>query len=232
MASYPGARSHRAPSPATRTSAPTADPASPAPADPAPARSRSPDLGGEPRAAVIELDRRDLAAKDRLHAFPGQRAAELRVAHADAVPELLGDQLFHQAPVGVGKPFLGDAGDAAEHVLEFVVVHLGAGLGDLAVDAGFTLQLHPFREKRAVAAFAQLAGAHAERAVLVLVAVAQRGEGVVLRPGVEALGMRSEEHTSELQSRLHLVCRLLLEKKNCTYVISTSTSSSLRLIVH
>src|SRR2546429_6692297 len=27
---------------------------------------------------------------------------------------------------------------------------------------------------------------------------------------------RSEEHTSELQSRLHLVCRLLLEKKNPT----------------
>src|SRR3989449_1302726 len=27
------------------------------------------------------------------------------------------------------------------------------------------------------------------------------------------LGVRSEEHTSELQSRLHLVCRLLLEKK-------------------
>src|SRR6266436_7975981 len=26
-------------------------------------------------------------------------------------------------------------------------------------------------------------------------------------------GCRSEEHTSELQSRLHLVCRLLLEKK-------------------
>src|SRR2546422_5692752 len=28
------------------------------------------------------------------------------------------------------------------------------------------------------------------------------------------LEKRSEEHTSELQSRLHLVCRLLLEKKN------------------
>src|SRR2546429_6525947 len=26
--------------------------------------------------------------------------------------------------------------------------------------------------------------------------------------------MRSEEHTSELQSRLHIVCRLLLEKNN------------------
>src|SRR5687768_18239417 len=32
---------------------------------------------------------------------------------------------------------------------------------------------------------------------------------------------RSEEHTSELQSRLHLVCRLLLEKKNQTPVASS-----------
>src|SRR2546422_5597290 len=30
---------------------------------------------------------------------------------------------------------------------------------------------------------------------------------------IENHKMRSEEHTSELQSRLHLVCRLLLEKK-------------------
>src|SRR5205809_2166018 len=33
------------------------------------------------------------------------------------------------------------------------------------------------------------------------------------RDGHLAEGERSEEHTSELQSRLHLVCRLLLEKK-------------------
>src|SRR5437870_10822536 len=33
-----------------------------------------------------------------------------------------------------------------------------------------------------------------------------------IRPG----GSRSEEHTSELQSRGHLVCRLLLEKKKKT----------------
>src|SRR3989449_8265192 len=32
---------------------------------------------------------------------------------------------------------------------------------------------------------------------------------------------RSEEHTSELQSRLHLVCRLLLEKKNTPSHTST-----------
>src|SRR6266436_9940447 len=39
-------------------------------------------------------------------------------------------------------------------------------------------------------------------------------------PGLLQVGhttWRSEEHTSELQSRLHLVCRLLLEKKIHTY---------------
>src|SRR6185295_10980477 len=36
--------------------------------------------------------------------------------------------------------------------------------------------------------------------------------GQVLRPGLPDAG-RSEEHTSELQSRQYLVCRLLLEKK-------------------
>src|SRR3712207_7010052 len=35
----------------------------------------------------------------------------------------------------------------------------------------------------------------------------------------EFLEARSEEHTSELQSRQYLVCRLLLEKKKKTYII-------------
>src|SRR5687768_17997512 len=63
------------------------------------------------------------------------------------------------------------------------------------------------------------------KVLLVLVVLALGGwtAAAVLRgapdPAVEvtttlpAIG-RSEEHTSELQSRLHLVCRLLLEKKN------------------
>src|SRR5687768_18006994 len=39
--------------------------------------------------------------------------------------------------------------------------------------------------------------------------------------------IRSEEHTSELQSRLHLVCRLLLEKKkNNTNTITYSKTST------
>src|SRR5687768_18182894 len=33
---------------------------------------------------------------------------------------------------------------------------------------------------------------------------------------------RSEEHTSELQSRLHLVCRLLLEKKKQNYYYTST----------
>src|SRR4051794_41682308 len=42
------------------------------------------------------------------------------------------------------------------------------------------------------------------------------GMGLVLseaRPGTNVTGIRSEEHTSELQSPVHLVCRLQLEKK-------------------
>src|SRR3712207_6877113 len=35
-----------------------------------------------------------------------------------------------------------------------------------------------------------------------------------LSPNEDFIGLRSEEHTSELQSRQYLVCRLLLEKKN------------------
>src|ERR1041385_5372928 len=44
-----------------------------------------------------------------------------------------------------------------------------------------------------------------------LAEVGQEAESSDAQP--TASGTRSEEHTSELQSRLHLVCRLLLEKK-------------------
>src|SRR3712207_8547217 len=45
------------------------------------------------------------------------------------------------------------------------------------------------------------------RRTLIIISVA----GVFL--GIVTAGFRSEEHTSELQSRQYLVCRLLLEKK-------------------
>src|SRR5256886_4042143 len=43
-------------------------------------------------------------------------------------------------------------------------------------------------------------------------------------PLVEAGAVRSEEHTSELQSQSNLVCRLLLEKKKLNSVAVTRTS--------
>src|SRR5260370_26366784 len=58
-------------------------------------------------------------------------------------------------------------------------------------------------------------------------AVAMQGNGRVvgrhvLQPGRQA---RSEEHTSELQSHLNLVCRLLLEKKKTNKQRKTATHS-------
>src|SRR3712207_8617577 len=53
-------------------------------------------------------------------------------------------------------------------------------------------------------------------------AVATRAPGYVLHAALETIDarrferLRSEEHTSELQSRQYLVCRLLLEKKTET----------------
>src|SRR5260370_7267147 len=42
------------------------------------------------------------------------------------------------------------------------------------------------------------------------------GTGINTHPDYREMAIRSEEHTSELQSHLNLVCRLLLEKKKKT----------------
>src|SRR5207253_385734 len=78
----------------------------------------------------------------------------------------------------------------------------------LASGAGFARLIEPAQSIR-TEALAQSASARG-------------GEGVAYRIeyGVRAAAsapVRSEEHTSELQSRGHLVCRLLLEKKNLCY---------------
>src|SRR2546422_5848980 len=48
-------------------------------------------------------------------------------------------------------------------------------------------------------------------------------------PAIPIGRMRSEEHTSELQSRLHLVCRLLLEKKKKNTYVTVDIILSSRL---
>src|SRR3712207_8438486 len=78
-----------------------------------------------------------------------------------------------------------------------------------------------FRSVVVVVAVDQLAVVAAER-----VAVADDHVGAVALRHLEDVGRRgadrrSEEHTSELQSRQYLVCRLLLEKKNEVYWLKT-----------
>src|SRR3989442_9979104 len=48
----------------------------------------------------------------------------------------------------------------------------------------------------------------------------------------ETAARRSEEHTSELQSRPHLVCRLLLEKKKAESIKPTLRNRNVQLKMH
>src|SRR2546429_6690542 len=78
---------------------------------------------------------------------------------------------------------------------------------DTATTEIYTLSLHD-----ALPIYAAVAALVAAMASSAQVAAAERM--IEKQAVVDAPIERSEEHTSELQSRLHLVCRLLLEKKN------------------
>src|SRR5689334_23750066 len=76
-------------------------------------------------------------------------------------------------------------------------------LNDTATTEIYTLSLHDALPIRATHVGAEMDPSH----------LFWQGIDPVL--AVRSLGdLRSEEHTSELQSQFHLVCRLLLEKKN------------------
>src|SRR3712207_7261271 len=80
-----------------------------------------------------------------------------------------------------------------------------------------------FRSGRTTSSSASSQGLHAETSV-------RFGFLWILRlPRASHLKCRSEEHTSELQSRQYLVCRLLLEKKKHLPPISSTPSSSIFL---
>src|SRR5690349_7592460 len=49
----------------------------------------------------------------------------------------------------------------------------------------------------------------------------------IIAAATSSAAMRSEEHTSELQSRRDLVCRLLLEKKNTSSLLASSSQSAI-----
>src|SRR5438034_11839310 len=92
-----------------------------------------------------------------------------------------------------------------------LVLHLFFCVNDSATTGIYTLSLH---DALPISAWARRAGTRPGRA--------GRGRGrgterakasVAIIPPWPRPGVRSEEHTSELQSHSDLVCRLLLEKK-------------------
>src|SRR2546427_8702456 len=81
---------------------------------------------------------------------------------------------------------------------------------DTATTEIYTLSLHDALPIWIV--FGELDGRVSERATRLRDALARAGVPVELSTDVRRV-LRSEEHTSELQSQSNLVCRLLLEKK-------------------
>src|SRR3712207_7362892 len=101
---------------------------------------------------------------------------------------------------------------------------------DTATTEIYTLSLH---DALPISGSFPAEGVEPDTAPVVVQGTPQVGDDVwrqVLRVGPAelvalrrlAVGWRSEEHTSELQSRQYLVCRLLLEKKK-NYFFSSST---------
>src|SRR5258707_9967905 len=104
----------------------------------------------------------------------------------------------------------------------FLYLYFFFFFNDTATTEIYTLSLHD-----ALPIYG-LAGAVAAAGVVMDVPAARRAFGI--RPGISRRvdrepQPRSEEHTSELQSRQYLVCRLLLEKKK-TKVIKSSACIS------
>src|SRR3989449_8533316 len=102
---------------------------------------------------------------------------------------------------------------------------------DTATTEIYTLSLHdalPISDERDTADHVD---PHLGSPVRVLVPgeqVAGEGEPHREQEQQDADHPRSEEHTSELQSRLHLVCRLLLEKKKTERAISLTSKQNYR----
>src|SRR2546422_6363169 len=96
---------------------------------------------------------------------------------------------------------------------------------DTATTEIYTLSLHDALPISNVSGRCEAAPRGATRSVT---AFFRRHRAFVVLVGLAVLVTRSEEHTSELQSRLHLVCRLLLEKKKKTMPRTTALSRQTR----
>src|SRR3712207_8623845 len=80
---------------------------------------------------------------------------------------------------------------------------------------------NPVSHREAVEELQRVAGKQLDAQLVPLFVQMLEDKGVAFRH-TDDTDFRSEEHTSELQSRQYLVCRLLLEKKQFTLLSSAS----------
>src|SRR5271156_6885002 len=119
--------------------------------------------------------------------------------------------VLHDAPYSFTTRFENAAGTNPEELI--AAAH--AGCFSMALSAQL-MTLHLTAEKIATAAtltFEKLEAGWTITKVHLDVAARIPGASAEAFAGAAASAKRSEEHTSELQSPVHLVCRLLLEKK-------------------
>src|SRR3712207_7488420 len=111
-------------------------------------------------------------------------------------------------------------------MLGYVAVFLRLCFNDTATTEIYTLSLHDALPISAGEAASGAGGARGEarRSVQAPRGILRRLESDQADIRQKAIAMtklkRSEEHTSELQSRQYLVCRLLLEKKNSRHIFT------------
>src|SRR2546422_7949566 len=135
-------------------------------------------------------------------------AAEMLSRHPEEVAVLADPGL-----AGFRGPLRAMSGADVENALAAVRVGYRRGVLATVVRALFGVT-QPFETFQALTRLAEEALGHAlELAAREVLGTVDLASGPLAVLALGRLGTRSEEHTSELQSRLHLVCRLLLEKK-------------------
>src|SRR5260370_17469755 len=102
--------------------------------------------------------------------------------------------------------------EAEGRLFEVAVLQQGFFTAKQAKGAGFAENTHPYHVK-----VGNWIREHCGIYSLALYPTADRPDLVLWALWSRNRNERSEEHTSELQSHLNLVCRLLLEKKTSTY---------------
>src|SRR5256885_13705619 len=117
--------------------------------------------------------------------------------------------------------FLGPNGAGKSTTMRMITGFMPPSAGRVTI-GGHDVAESPLEAKRLIGYLPENAAAYPDMTVqgfLNFAAALRRLEGAARRKAVQrVVELRSEEHTSELQSPCNLVCRLLLEKKKIRHI--------------